>query len=86
MCFTCSYFVCLLIFYPTPSFSGLKFLVRLCTDLGLKDAQEYANKLKKAEKAKELRDQVSLCCLSHSGEKVGFCDVRRDLVRNGVMY
>jgi hypothetical protein len=39
-------------------FTGLKFLVRLCTDLGLKDAQEYANKLKKAEKAKELRDQV----------------------------
>ncbi|XP_041354058.1 intraflagellar transport protein 88 homolog isoform X2 [Gigantopelta aegis] len=35
----------------------LKFLVRLCTDLGMKDAQEYATKLKKAEKAKELRDQ-----------------------------
>nr|KAG5694497.1 hypothetical protein BaRGS_014228 [Batillaria attramentaria] len=35
----------------------LKFLVRLCTDLGLKEAQEYANKLKKAEKAKELREQ-----------------------------
>ena len=33
-------------------------MVRLCTDLGLKDAQEYANKLKKAEKAKELREQV----------------------------
>ena len=39
---------------------GLKFLVRLCTDLGLKDAQEYANKLKKAEKAKELREQVNI--------------------------
>ena len=39
---------------------GLKFLVRLCTDLGLKDAQEYANKLKKAEKAKELREQVNM--------------------------
>jgi intraflagellar transport protein 88 len=35
----------------------LKFLVRLCSDLGLKDAQEYATKLKKAEKAKELREQ-----------------------------
>ncbi|XP_014674205.1 PREDICTED: intraflagellar transport protein 88 homolog [Priapulus caudatus] len=35
----------------------LKFLVRLCTDMGLKETQEYANKLKKAEKAKELRDQ-----------------------------
>lgn len=35
----------------------LKFLVRLCTDLGLKEAQDYANKLKKAEKAKELKEQ-----------------------------
>ncbi|XP_038059049.1 intraflagellar transport protein 88 homolog isoform X2 [Patiria miniata] len=35
----------------------LKFLVRLCSDLGLKEAQEYATKLKKAEKAKELREQ-----------------------------
>ena len=26
--------------------------------MGLKDAQEYATKLKKAEKAKELREQV----------------------------
>lgn len=37
--------------------SGLKFLVRICSDLGLKEAQEYATKLKKAEKAKELKDQ-----------------------------
>lgn len=36
----------------------LKFLVRICTDLGLKDVQEYAQKLKKAEKAKELKQQV----------------------------
>lgn len=35
----------------------LKFLVRLCTDLGLQDAKDYANKLKKVEKVKELRDQ-----------------------------
>lgn len=35
----------------------LKFLVRICTDLGLKELQEYANKLKKAEKAKEIREQ-----------------------------
>ncbi|XP_076445636.1 intraflagellar transport protein 88 homolog [Babylonia areolata] len=34
----------------------LKFLVRLCTDLGMKEAQDYATKLKKAEKAKEQRD------------------------------
>ena len=37
---------------------GLKFLVRICTDLGLKDIQEYAQKLMKAEKAKELKEQV----------------------------
>jgi intraflagellar transport protein 88 len=36
----------------------LKFLVRICSDLGLKEAQEYATKLKKAEKAKELKEQV----------------------------
>uniref|UniRef100_A0A8I5TA92 Intraflagellar transport 88 n=1 Tax=Pongo abelii TaxID=9601 RepID=A0A8I5TA92_PONAB len=35
----------------------LRFLVRLCTDLGLKDAQEYARKLKKLEKMKEIREQ-----------------------------
>ena len=39
-------------------FTGLKFLVRLCTDLGLKDAQEYIQKLKKAEKARETKQQV----------------------------
>ncbi|XP_014475343.1 PREDICTED: intraflagellar transport protein 88 homolog [Dinoponera quadriceps] len=35
----------------------LKFLVRLCSDLGLKEAQTYAAELKKAEKAKELKDR-----------------------------
>ncbi|KAK3576957.1 hypothetical protein CHS0354_005962 [Potamilus streckersoni] len=35
----------------------LKFLVRICSDLGLKEAQDYANKLKKAEKAQELKEQ-----------------------------
>ena len=44
--------------------TGLKFLVRLCTDLGMKEAQEYATKLKKAEKAKELRDQVGSILLN----------------------
>ena len=43
----------------------LKFLVRICTDLGLKETQEYANKLKKAEKTKELRDQRR----EHSGKR-----------------
>ncbi|KAE8627522.1 hypothetical protein XENTR_v10007034 [Xenopus tropicalis] len=35
----------------------LRFLVRLCTDIGLKEVQEYATKLKKAEKLKEIREQ-----------------------------
>lgn len=38
--------------------SGLRFLVRLCTDMGLKEVQDYATKLKKAEKIKEMREQV----------------------------
>jgi len=40
------------------SFLGLRFLVRLSTDMGLKEVQEYATKLKKVEKMKELREQV----------------------------
>lgn len=36
----------------------LKFLVRLCSDLGLKEAQDYALLLKKAEKALENKKQV----------------------------
>ncbi|XP_068184612.1 intraflagellar transport protein 88 homolog isoform X3 [Antennarius striatus] len=35
----------------------LRFLVRLCSEMGLEDVQEYSNKLKKAEKMKELREQ-----------------------------
>ncbi|KAM4700279.1 intraflagellar transport protein 88 homolog isoform 2-T2 [Discoglossus pictus] len=35
----------------------LRFLVRLCTDIGLKEVQEYATKLKKVEKMKEIREQ-----------------------------
>ncbi|KAG5331020.1 IFT88 protein, partial [Acromyrmex charruanus] len=35
----------------------LKFLIRLCSDLGLKEAQMYAAELKKAEKAKELKER-----------------------------
>ncbi|XP_034549851.1 intraflagellar transport protein 88 homolog isoform X2 [Notolabrus celidotus] len=35
----------------------LRFLVRLCTDMGLKEVQEYADKLKKVEKMKENREQ-----------------------------
>uniref|UniRef100_A0A3Q3XHF3 Uncharacterized protein n=1 Tax=Mola mola TaxID=94237 RepID=A0A3Q3XHF3_MOLML len=35
----------------------LRFLVRLCADMGLKEVQDYANKLKKVEKMKEIREQ-----------------------------
>ncbi|XP_075054953.1 intraflagellar transport protein 88 homolog isoform X2 [Mixophyes fleayi] len=35
----------------------LHFLVRLCTDIGLKEVQEYETKLKKVEKMKELKEQ-----------------------------
>ncbi|KAM7380111.1 hypothetical protein PAMP_003427 [Pampus punctatissimus] len=35
----------------------LRFLVRLGTDMGLKEVQEYATKLKKVEKMKELKEQ-----------------------------
>lgn len=43
----------------------LRFLVRLCTDIGLKEVQEYATKLKRLEKMKEMREQVS-----HMGRKL----------------
>ncbi|XP_064131444.1 intraflagellar transport protein 88 homolog isoform X12 [Loxodonta africana] len=35
----------------------LRFLVRLCTDIGLKEVQEYATKLKRLEKMKEIKEQ-----------------------------
>lgn len=38
---------------------GLKLLVRICTDLGLKEASEYSDMLRKAEKAKDIRDRIS---------------------------
>lgn len=44
---------------------GLRFLVRLCTDIGLKEVQEYATKLKRLEKMKEIKEQVS-----HMGRKL----------------
>uniref|UniRef100_A0A669DKI2 Intraflagellar transport protein 88 homolog n=1 Tax=Oreochromis niloticus TaxID=8128 RepID=A0A669DKI2_ORENI len=34
----------------------LRFLVRLCTDMQLKEVQDYATKLKKVEKMKEIRE------------------------------
>ncbi|KXJ23694.1 intraflagellar transport protein 88 homolog [Exaiptasia diaphana] len=49
----------------------LKFLVRICTDLGLKDVQEYAQKLKKAEKARELKQQRASSGSSRKGSGRG---------------
>ncbi len=53
-----------LIYYKTihrrfpESVDCLKFLVRLTTDLGLKEAQDYSLKLRKAEKNLETKKQV----------------------------
>ncbi|XP_065906422.1 intraflagellar transport protein 88 homolog [Dysidea avara] len=56
----------------------LKFLVRLCTDLGLKDAQEYIQKLKKAEKARETKQQRELSGgRRHSGKATSDSGSRR---------
>ena len=52
---------------------GLKFLVRLCTDMNLGEAQEYANKLKKAEKMQKIREDV---CPSIDNEIVLFLCIR----------
>ncbi|XP_060764434.1 intraflagellar transport protein 88 homolog isoform X7 [Neoarius graeffei] len=35
----------------------LRFLVRLCTDMGLQEVQDFATKLKKVEKMKKIREQ-----------------------------
>ena len=35
----------------------LKFLVRLCSDLGMKESQMYAIELKKAERSKENKER-----------------------------
>uniref|UniRef100_A0A669DIJ7 Intraflagellar transport protein 88 homolog n=1 Tax=Oreochromis niloticus TaxID=8128 RepID=A0A669DIJ7_ORENI len=46
----------------------LRFLVRLCTDMQLKEVQDYATKLKKVEKMKEIREQqVCVCFCTDSG-------------------
>lgn len=37
----------------------LKFLVRICNDLGMREAAEYAAEIKKIERSKEVRERVS---------------------------
>lgn len=56
----------------------LKFLVRLCTDLGLQEAAEYAIKLKKAEKAKELKEQRVASNTSRPGSRHSSSRTSRD--------
>ena len=51
----------------------LKFLVRLCSDLGLKDVQEYILKLKKAEKLREAKRQVKSQLESNSVWAPSYC-------------
>lgn len=36
----------------------LKFLIRLCNELGMREAQDYILELKKIEKSKEVRERV----------------------------
>jgi tetratricopeptide (TPR) repeat protein len=36
----------------------LRFLVRLCTDMGLPEVQEYVASLQRAERAREAREQM----------------------------
>lgn len=37
----------------------LRFLVRLCNDMGMREAQDYILELKKIEKSKEVRERVN---------------------------
>lgn len=37
----------------------LRFLARLCSDLGMREGQEYTLELKKLEKAKDVRERVA---------------------------
>ncbi|KAM7308163.1 intraflagellar transport protein 88 homolog isoform X1 [Ixodes scapularis] len=55
----------------------LRFLVRLTTDLGMNEASEYAAKLKKAEKAKELKEHRSSSG-SRSGSRRSSSRLSRD--------
>ncbi|XP_064489410.1 intraflagellar transport protein 88 homolog [Ornithodoros turicata] len=62
----------------------LRFLVRLTSDMGLADAEEYAVRLRKAEKAKELREQRSNSG-SRSGSRRGSSRLSRESSANSNM-
>lgn len=53
------------------SIECLQFLVRLSKDMGLPETQEYMNRLKKAEKSKEAREQRQLSASNRQPITVG---------------
>ena len=48
------------LFFCTTVQHLLKFLVKLCSDMGLKEASDYAMELKKAERSKDLAEQRAM--------------------------
>lgn len=56
----------------------LRFLVRLTGDLGMSDSTEYASKLKKAEKAKEMKEHRTSSSGSRSGSRRSSGRLSRD--------
>lgn len=56
----------------------LRFLVRICTDLGLQEATDFAVKLKKAEKAKEIKNQRVASSGSRPGSRHSSSRTSRD--------
>lgn len=63
----------------------LRFLVRLCTDMGLSEVQEYAARLKKAEKARESKDKRDTSARSGSGHR-GSGRVRATRTNSGASH
>ena len=62
----------------------LKFLVHMCTDLGLKEGAEYAARLKRAERAKELKQQRELSGKrGGSGSREGSGDIVGHVLSGG---
>lgn len=47
----------------------LKFLIRLCSDLGVPEGHVYADKLKKLEKAKEIHQRTNLRTSSRTSKR-----------------
>jgi len=56
----------------------LKFLIRLCTDMGTKDSQEYTEKLKKAEKQARLKEERANSATRRGSGRKRITDTRED--------